>query len=88
VAVSAFVLGFAHEEEFEIIAICAGSNRCLELMTIYALTVVAVITLATLLLVAGYETFQERVERVSKHFSTMSAVVLWVLGAGFLLGVL
>jgi ABC-type nickel/cobalt efflux system permease component RcnA len=87
VAVSAFVLGFAHEEEFEIIAICAGSSLCLELMTIYALTVVAVITLATLVLVAGYEAFRDRVERLSRHFSTLSAVVLWVLGVGFALGV-
>jgi ABC-type nickel/cobalt efflux system permease component RcnA len=87
IAFSAFVLGFAHEEEFEIIAICAGSDYCLSLMLIYALTVVAVITALTLLLVAGYERFEERMERLSEYFPTISAVVLIVMGVGFLLGV-
>lgn len=36
----AFLLGFAHEAAFEIIAICTGSEFCPELTTIYALTVV------------------------------------------------
>ncbi|MEZ3116686.1 hypothetical protein RYH80_12280 [Halobaculum sp. MBLA0147] len=88
VAVSAFVLGFAHEEEFEIIAICAGSNHCLTLMLAYALTVVGVITLATLVLVAGFERFEDRMQRVARYFPLVSAAVLAVMGLGFLLGVL
>ncbi|WP_313694340.1 hypothetical protein [Halorarum halobium] len=87
IAVSAFVLGFAHEEEFEIIAICAGSDHCLGLMLAYALTVVGVITALTLALVAGYERFEERMERYAEHFPTVSAAVLGVMGVGFLLGV-
>ncbi|MEF8784050.1 MAG: hypothetical protein V5A39_14000, partial [Haloarculaceae archaeon] len=50
----AFLLGFAHEEEFEIIALCAGSTYCLELMSAYALAVVAGIVGLTMLLIAGY----------------------------------
>ncbi|WP_435062729.1 hypothetical protein [Halobaculum sp. EA56] len=88
IAVSAFVLGFAHEEEFEIIAICAGSDHCLGLMIAYAVTVVVVITALTLALVAGYERFEERVERYAEHFPTVSAVVLVGMGLGFLFGVL
>ncbi|QZP38694.1 hypothetical protein [Halobaculum magnesiiphilum] len=88
IAVSAFVLGFAHEEEFEIIAICAGSDHCLELMLAYAGTVVVVITALTLALVAGYERFEDRMERYAEHFPTVSAIVLVTLGLGFLLGVL
>jgi len=88
IAVTAFVLGFAHEEEFEIIALCAGSSLCLELMTAYALAVVVGIVALTLLLVAGYERYEERVERLAEHFPTVSAVVLIVMGLGFLAGVL
>ena len=88
ITVSAFVLGFAHEEEFEIIAICAGTDACLTAMGAYAGTVVVVITLATLLLVAGLERFEDRVQRAAEYFPLLSATVLAVLGVGFLLGVL
>ena len=88
IAVSAFVLGFAHEEEFEIVAICAGSDHCLGLVLAYALTVVAVITALTLVLVAGYDRFEERMGRYADHFPTVSAVVLVGMGLGFALGVL
>ncbi|ELZ33690.1 hypothetical protein [Halorubrum tebenquichense] len=83
----AFVLGFAHEEEFEIIALCAGSNRCLELMSAYALTVIAGIVGLTMLLVAGYHRSQERVERYAPYLPAFSAAVLVVMGVGFIAGV-
>ena len=82
----AFVLGFAHEEEFEIIALCAGSTHCLELMSAYALTVIAGIVGLTLLLVAGYHRYEERVERYTPYLPVFSATVLVVMGVGFLLG--
>ncbi|MFB6177135.1 MAG: hypothetical protein ABEI99_08355, partial [Halobaculum sp.] len=88
ITVSAFVLGFAHEEEFEIIAICAGTDSCLPAMTAYALTVIGVITLATLALVAGFERFEDRVTRAADYFPTLSAAVLVLLGIGFLFGIL
>jgi hypothetical protein len=84
----AFVLGFAHEEEFEIIALCAGSEHCLELMTVYALTVIVGIVGLTLLLIAGYQRYQERVERYTPYLPVFSAVVLVAMGAGFIAGLL
>jgi uncharacterized membrane protein len=84
----AFVLGFAHEEEFEIIALCAGSEYCLELMTVYALTVIVGIVGLTLLLIAGYQRYQERVERYTPYLPVFSAVVLVAMGAGFITGLL
>jgi ABC-type nickel/cobalt efflux system permease component RcnA len=84
----AFVLGFAHEEEFEIIALCAGSTHCLELMSAYALTVVAGIVGLTLLLIAGYQSYEERVEQYTPYLPVFSAVVLVVMGVGFVTGVL
>ncbi|WP_338727438.1 hypothetical protein [Haladaptatus sp. DJG-WS-42] len=83
----AFALGFAHEEEFEIIALCAGSDYCLELMTVYALTVIISIIALTMVLIAGYTHYEERVERYAKYLPTFSAVVLIVMGIGFLVGV-
>ncbi|WP_232686003.1 hypothetical protein [Halobacterium zhouii] len=88
IAATAFVLGFAHEEEFEIIGLCAGSTACLELMTAYALAVVVGIVALTLLLVAGYERYEDRVSSLAEHFPTISAVVLVAMGLGFIAGVL
>lgn len=82
----AFLLGFAHEEEFEIIALCAGSNYCLELMTAYALTVIAGIVGLTLFMVAGYEHFEEEVEQYVPYLPVVSAVVLVGMGLGFVFG--
>ncbi|WP_232700679.1 hypothetical protein [Halobacterium wangiae] len=83
----AFVLGFAHEEEFEIIALCTGSQYCLELMLVYALTVVVAIVGFTMLLIAGYTHHEERVEEYTPYLPLFSAVVLVVMGFGFILGV-
>ncbi|ERG88289.1 MAG: hypothetical protein J07HX5_00432 [halophilic archaeon J07HX5] len=84
----AFVLGFAHEEEFEIIAICAGSNYCLELMSVYALAVIAGIVGLTMLLIAGYHHSKETVEQYTPYLPVFSAAVLIVMGLGFITGVL
>ena len=83
----AFVLGFAHEEEFEIIALCAGSIYCLELMVAYALTVILGIVGLTMLLIAGYQHSEERVERYTPYLPMFSAIVLCIMGVGFITGV-
>ena len=82
------MLGFAHEEEFEIVALCAGSEYCLELMTVYALTVIVGIVGLTMLLIAGYQHYEERVERYTPYLPVVSAVVLVTIGLGFVAGVL
>jgi len=83
----AFVLGFAHEEEFEIIGLCAGSKYCLELMTAYALTVIIGIVGLTMLLIAGYQKYEETVEKYTPYLPLFSATVLVVMGLGFIAGV-
>ena len=83
----AFVLGFAHEEEFEIIALCAGSNHCLELMSAYALTVIVGIVGLTMLLIAGYQHSEEKVEKYTPYLPAFSATVLIIMGFGFIIGV-
>ncbi|MGB9958298.1 hypothetical protein ACOZ4B_18135 [Haloferax prahovense] len=82
----AFVLGFAHEEEFEIIALCAGSNYCLELMSAYAVTVIVGIVGLTMLLIAGYEQYEDEVEKYTPYLPMFSAAVLVLMGLGFITG--
>lgn len=82
----AFLLGFAHEEEFEIIALCAGSNYCLELMSVYAITVIIGIVGLTMLLIAGYQSYEEKVEQYTPYLPAFSAAVLIIMGLGFIIG--
>lgn len=82
----AFLLGFAHEEEFEIIAMCAGSQYCLELMSAYAITVILGIVGLTMVLVAGYTHYKEKVEQFTPYLPTFSAAVLILMGLGFITG--
>jgi hypothetical protein len=64
-----------------------GSELCLELMAVYAVTVIFGIVALTLLLIAGYEHYEERAERYAEHLPTFSAAVLVLMGFGFLFGV-
>ncbi|ADJ15254.1 hypothetical protein C497_13321 [Halalkalicoccus jeotgali B3] len=82
----AFVLGFAHEEEFEIIALYAGSNHCLELMSAYAITVIVGIVGLTMPLIAGYQHSEERIETYTPYLPAFSAAVLIIMGVGFITG--
>ena len=82
----ALVLGFAHEEPIQIIAICAGTPYCLELMLVYSFAVIGAILAPTLLLIAGYETHQETVERYAPYLSTVTAAVLILMGLAFVAG--
>jgi len=57
-ASAAFVLGFAHGEEFGILGFCTGAaGHCLEPMLVYAAAVILALVALTLLLVAGYERY-------------------------------
>ena len=85
--VTALVLGFAHEEPIQILAICAGTEFCLELMLIYSLAVILAILAPTLLLIAGYQTHRERIEQYTPYLPTLTAVVLVTVGLGFVVGV-
>lgn len=82
----ALVLGFAHEEPIQIIAICAGTAYCLELMLVYSLAVIGAIIAPTLLLIAGYERHRETVERYAPYLSTVTAAVLILMGLAFIAG--
>ena len=87
IAGAAFVLGFAHQEEFEIIGLCAGSEFCLEIMVVYALAVILAIVALTLLMIAGYRRLEGRLEHVARHLPKFSGAILIAMGAGFIAGI-
>ena len=84
---TALILGFAHEEPIQILAICAGTAFCLELMLLYSLAVIAAILAPTLLLIAGYEHHQEKIEQYTPYLPTLTAVVLVGVGLAFIVGI-
>ena len=86
IAGAAFVLGFAHEEEFEIIGMCAGSDLCLEVMLLYAVTVILAIVVLTLALIAGYDRWCHRLEHMVPHLPTISGGILVAMGLAFIAG--
>ena len=85
-ALVAALLGIAHEEPVQILAICAGTSDCLALMVIYSLAVIVAILLPTLLLVAGYQRHRALVERHLPHLSLVTALILVAMGSWFILG--
>ncbi|MBX0288778.1 MULTISPECIES: hypothetical protein [Haloarcula] len=86
-AALAFALGFTHNEEFDIIAICTGSTYCLELMLIYSLAVITSLVGVTLVLVAGYQRYEDRLEDYAEYLPAFTATILIVMGIGFILGI-
>ncbi len=84
---TALVLGFAHEEPVQILAICAGTDFCLELMLLYSLAVIGAILAPTLLLIAGYKHHQERIEQYTPYLPTLTGIVLIGVGLAFVVGI-
>ncbi|MFC4439752.1 MULTISPECIES: ABC transporter permease [Natrialbaceae] len=85
---TALLLGFAHEEPIQILAICVGTESCLELMLVYSLAVIVAIIVPTLLLIAGYEHYRDRIERYTPYLPMVTAAVLIGMGLAFIAGVL
>lgn len=83
----AFALGFTHNEEFDIIAICTGSTYCLELMLLYSVAVLVSLVGVTLLLVTGYDRYEDRLKNYTDYLPTFTAAILIAMGIGFFLGI-
>ncbi len=55
-------------------------------MSAYAITVVVGIVGLTMLLIAGYQNYEDRVETFTPYLPAFSAAVLVVMGVGFVTG--
>ena len=88
IAAFAFVLGFAHEEEFAIVALCAGRASCWGVMGAYALTVAAAIVALTLLAIAALGKLAERLQGWHHRLPRIAAGILFAMGIAYLSGLL
>ncbi|MEM3096265.1 MAG: nickel/cobalt transporter [Nitrososphaerota archaeon] len=86
IAVSAFFLGFAHEEEFALLALAVGGVEPLALMLTYGLAVAAGLVGITLVAVRVYSKVEEKLKRYEKIIPKLSGVVLLIMAVSFLTG--
>jgi nickel/cobalt transporter (NicO) family protein len=85
----AFILGFAHEEEFVILAIVAGSGGDpLTIMIAYASAVTIALIGVTLLFLKVYQFFQHKVIYYSKYLPRITAILLAFMAVGFVVGLI
>jgi nickel/cobalt transporter (NicO) family protein len=85
----AFILGFAHEEEFIILAILAGSGgNPLTIMIAYASAVAVALIGVTLLSLKVYQFFEHKIIYYSKYLPKITAILLAFMAVGFAVGLI
>ena len=72
-AVFAFFLGFIHEEEFALLALCLGGIHCVTLMLAYALAVSVSLIGVTLLAIQGYHLVEDRLRQYEEYIPKVLA---------------
>ncbi len=87
-ASAAFVLGFAHEEEFALLALAVGGVNPVLLMVSYGLAVAVGLIGVTIVGVKIYERLKTRISRYEKYIPKVSGVILLVMAAALVIGVL
>jgi ABC-type nickel/cobalt efflux system permease component RcnA len=86
-AISALILGFAHEEEFVILSLAAGGVNPVLLMIVYALSVsVALIGVTILSVKVITATIQDKIIHYTKYLPKVSAIILAIMAIAFGLG--
>lgn len=83
----AFILGFAHEEEFAILALAVGGIDPLLLMISYAISVTISIVAITTMGMLMFSRFKPTLDRYRHVMPKISALVLLALGLSFILGI-
>ena len=85
IAVFAFILGFAHEEEFALLALAVGGVDPLALMLTYAAAVTAALIVTTLIAVKAYSKMEEKMKRYEGLIPKISGMILLVTAVSFFL---
>ncbi len=75
----AFILGFAHEEEFALLALIAGGINAWVLMVSYGIAVLLGLMVVTFAGVKIYKTLQPKLVRYEKYVPKISAAILTAL---------
>jgi len=84
IASYALILGFAHEEEFAILAFCIGGTNCLALMIAYALAVTFALITITLLSIKSYSLIKLKIKKYEKYMDKIFAIILFLIGISYL----
>jgi ABC-type nickel/cobalt efflux system permease component RcnA len=83
----AFILGFAHEEEFVILAVAAGGGvDPVMLMIAYAVSVAVALIGITLISLKVYIHFQHKIIYYSKYLPKVTAILIALMAVGFATG--
>jgi len=85
IATFAFFLGFAHEEEFALLALAVGGIDPLMLMISYAASVTLSLIGITLLSIEAYKSVQPRIKRYEKYIPKISALILLLMAIALIL---
>jgi len=85
-AVYAFALGFAHEEEFALLAFLVAGVNPWWLVTAYALAVTASLIALTTIAIKAYDFSYERIHRYEPYLPKVSAAILLIFALLFVLG--
>jgi cytochrome c biogenesis protein CcdA len=85
VAVFAFVLGFAHEEEFVLLAFAVAGIDPLPLMLTYAAAVMMALIGITLMTVKVYSKMEEKMKKYENLIPKISGMILLVTAVSFFL---
>ena len=86
-AISALILGFAHEEEFVILSLAVGGVNPVLLMIVYALSVFVALVGVTILSVKVITTtIQDKIIHYTKYLPKISAIILVIMAISFGLG--
>ncbi len=81
----AFALGFAHEEEFALLAFAVGGVDPVLLIISYAVAVTISLVAITVLSVRAYGRFKERMRIVERFAPKITAAILFIMAAAFFL---
>lgn len=79
----AFVLGFAHQEEFAIIALAIGRANPWLVMAAYALAVAMSLVVLTMLSIYTLNRLEDRIHRLDYVLPKASAVILGIMGLAY-----
>lgn len=85
IATFALILGFAHEEEFALLAFCLDNVSCMGMMIGYGGAVTFSLVSVTLLSVYSYEKIKHRVHEHEQYLPKISAVILFAFAILYLL---
>lgn len=82
----AFILGFAHEEEFALLGLTAGGANAWVLMLVYGISVLAGLIAVTIACVRLFNYFHMRLLKYEKYVPKVGAVILAIMAIAIIIG--